>query len=112
MIGLFAFLNARTEGSRAAFNGWSLILLSIATLIISKKFGVDWKAAFHGLGSSYSMLAMAMLAAVGLGALAGLLARWSLRWNLTPPRVGFIFFAVSLILINVWTLYAGPKEAS
>ena len=111
-IGIIAFLNARVEGSRAALNGLILFLLMVAALILSKRLGVDWKAVFLGLGSSYSTLAMAFTAAISLGAVVGLLARWSLRWNLTPVRVGLVYFAVSLLLINAGTLLVRLKEMS
>lgn len=111
-IGIIAFLNARVEGSRAKLDGLIFFLLVVAALILSKQLGVDWKAVFLGLGSSYSTLALAVLTAVGLGALAGLFARWSLRWHLTPPRVGLIAFVISLIVINVGTLLLRLKESS
>lgn len=111
-IGFIAFLNARIEGSRAGLNGLILFLLMVAALILSKQLSVDWKAVFHGLGSSYSTHALAVLTAVSLGALAGLFARWSLRWHLTPPRVGLIVFMISLIVFNVGTLLLRLKESS
>ena len=110
LIGVFAFVNARMEGSREALLGWGFVLVLATAYVLANELGIDFPAVFSSLTRSATTLIIVVLAAIGIGGAAGLLARWSLRFNLSPARVGLVFFGASLLLINLWAFFHRIRE--
>jgi membrane associated rhomboid family serine protease len=112
MLGLFAYANAKKDGSRDAFLGWSFLLVLAMAYALANELGIDIPTVLKGLPGSATTVVLIVLAAGALGAAAGLLARWSLRLNLSPVRVGLMIFGISFILINIWALTHRLQESS
>ena len=108
ILGLFAYGEAKREGSGAALNSWALATALLIGAILA--YWLDLWAEPKGDGYSTKVVVEAVAVFAFPAALGGLLVRRTDMWNLSPRWVGGSVFLASYLLINILFFVLRLKE--
>jgi hypothetical protein len=108
ILGLFAYGQARRDGSRLALVEWTLGVAFFigAVVFYSTGFRAEFERAANRTTTVLLFLAMVAVPAI----LAGEVLRFTSRRNLSPSKVGASMFLASYLLINLAYFAIRVKE--
>lgn len=110
LVGAIAYNSAKRDGARETLLSAASWLVLLVFLAVAIRFDLDLNAVWVRLSGSTATLLQFLVGFIGLAVVAGWFARWTSRLNLSPPRIGLIFFCFTFVSLNMLDLYFRFKE--